>query len=44
MGGGLESSCVGRVFGVDGAVRVARWSLQTASVKFIIVCRVSALY
>jgi len=24
MGGGLESSCVGRVCGADGAVRVAR--------------------
>ena len=23
MGGGLESPCVGRVYGVDGAVRVA---------------------
>jgi len=22
MGGGLESSCVGRVYGVDGAVRI----------------------
>jgi len=24
MGGGLESLCVGRVYGADGAVRVAR--------------------
>jgi len=24
MGGGLESRCVGRVYGADGAVRVAR--------------------
>jgi len=24
MGGGLESRCVGRVYGVDGAVRVVR--------------------
>jgi len=24
MGGGLESRCVGRVYGTDGAVRVAR--------------------
>ena len=24
MGGGLESSCVGRVYGADGAVRLAR--------------------
>jgi len=23
MGGGLESSCVGRVYGADGAVRLA---------------------
>jgi len=23
MGGGLESRCVGRVYGVDGAVRLA---------------------
>jgi len=23
MGGGLESRCVGRVYGADGAVRVA---------------------
>jgi hypothetical protein len=25
MGGGLESHCVGRVYGADGAVRVARY-------------------
>jgi len=24
MGGGLESRCVGRVYGVDGAVRLSR--------------------
>jgi len=24
MGGGIESRCVGRVYGADGAVRVAR--------------------
>jgi len=24
MGGGLESRCVGRVYGADGAVRLAR--------------------
>ena len=24
MGGGLESRCVGRVYGADGAVRFAR--------------------
>jgi len=24
MGGGLESYCVGRVYGADGAVRTAR--------------------
>jgi len=26
MGGGLESRCVGRVCGADGAVRLARFS------------------
>jgi len=25
MGGGLESRCVGRVYGADGAVRLARY-------------------
>jgi len=25
MGGGLESSCVGRVYGADGAVRRVAW-------------------
>jgi len=28
MGGGLESRCVGRVYGADGAVRVARSGFQ----------------
>jgi len=28
MGGGIESRCVGRVYGVDGAVRVGRHHLM----------------
>ena len=28
MGGGLESRCVGRVYGADGAVRVAHVELR----------------
>ena len=32
MGGGLESRCVGRVYGADGAVRLE--SSRTARVKF----------
>jgi len=28
MGGGLESRCVGRVYGADGAVRLARFASQ----------------
>ena len=28
MGGGLESRCVGRVYGADGAMRVARSGSQ----------------
>jgi len=27
MGGGLESRCVGRVYGVDGAVRINKITL-----------------
>jgi len=30
MGGGLESRCVGRVYGADGDVRVARSSVWDA--------------
>jgi len=29
MGGGLESRCVGRVYGADGAVRMAPSALYT---------------
>ena len=31
MGGGLESHCVGRVYGADGGVRVARGIGRTVS-------------
>ena len=33
MGGGLESRCVGRVYGADGAVRTAPSAPYTASLK-----------
>ena len=29
MGGGLESRCVGRVYGANGAVRLSRLSMST---------------
>jgi len=34
MGGGLESRCVGRVYGADGAVRVALKTDYTHSVFY----------
>ena len=33
MGGGLESRCVARVYGADGAVRVAQHLTRTAPTK-----------
>jgi len=30
MGGGLESHCVGRVYGADGAVRVTKHDLRSS--------------
>jgi len=36
MGGGLESCCVGRVYGADGAVRVA-CKLSTDFVDLLVI-------
>jgi len=33
MGGGLESRCVGRVYGVDGAIRTVHHHPSTNSVQ-----------
>jgi len=35
MGGGLESRCVGRVYGADGAVRLARHHPQRVRIRHI---------
>jgi len=40
MGGGLESRCVGRVYGADGAVAFHFISLSVAFVAYIFMCRV----
>jgi len=33
MGGGLESRCVGRVYGADGAVRESHGTIQTVQTQ-----------
>ena len=38
MGGGRESRCVGRVYGVDGSVRLARHHLSKISVQKTVCC------
>ena len=39
MGGGLESRCVGRVYGADGAVRLSRTAPSASSAKLIAIER-----
>ena len=38
MGGGLESRCVGRVCGVDGAVRLSHTAPTTSEVAYHYKC------
>ena len=35
MGGGLESRCVGRVYGADGAVRIVILNFMKPSLFFL---------